>query len=151
MKKIVFLAVMIMTAIGLKAQDCEALVLPYFEGNTESLEYYKSVAPEKYNFRCAFAQSAFYESDTVPAGIQIHSISEVVEKASGNHLPNDIVIDLNTFSYYAYNFNQFNMGDNVTLRVYFSTPNSQHPYLVLRTYGEMMAIAENVFKEPQTR
>lgn len=148
MKKLVIIAALLMAVAGVKAQDCEALVLPYFGGDMESMEYYKSVAPEKFNLRCGFARAAFYVSDTVPAGMQVRSISEVVEKASGNHLLNDIVIDMNTFSYYAYNFDAFS---SIKSGVCFSTPGSTHPFLILRSYNEITAIAEREINQPQTR
>lgn len=151
MRKLVIIAAMVLAATSMKAQDCEALMLPYFGGNMERLATYRDNAPEKFNYRCIFAQSAFYVSDTVPAGAEVLDISQVIEWSTGNTLPSDIVIDLNTFSYYAYNFSQIQVRNNsVEERTCFSTPGSQHPYLVLRSANEMREMTETLFNEAQS-
>ena len=148
MKKLVIIAVLIVAAAGVKAQDCEAIMLPYFGGNMERMAAYRDKAPQKYMYRCVYAQSAFYESDTVPAGAEVLDITKVVEWSTGRTLPRNYVIDLNTFSYYAYNFSQIQVRhDSVTERTYFSTPGSRHPYLVLRSVNEMTAAAEEYLQE----
>lgn len=148
MKRIVVVVAMLMAVAGLKAQDCDALVLPYFGGNVERLDNYKTVAPDKYMYRCLFAQTAFYESDTIPAGAELLEISDVVEWSTGKTLSRDIVIDLNTFSYYAYNFAQIQVRhDSVTEETCFATPGSRHPYLVLRSSNEMASLTNQKFQE----
>lgn len=148
MKKLVFFVAVMLAAMGVKAQDCEAIMLPYFKGDMAKLTQYKQGAPEKYKYRCVFAQSAFYESDTVPAGAEVLSITQVVEWATGNTLPSDIVIDLNTFSFYAYSFAQIQVRNNSVMeQTCFSTPNSTHPYLVLRSANEMSIIANKYLED----
>lgn len=143
MKKLVIIATLMLVAGGLKAQDCEALMLPYFRGNVEQMNEYRDNAPEKFMYRCVFAQAAFYESDTIPAGAEVMDISKVVEYATGKFLSNDIVIDLNTFSFYAYNFDAIQVRNNsFTERTCFATPRSRHPYLVLRSANEMRDAAD---------
>ena len=148
MKKIIVIAALFMTAVGAKAQDCEAIMLPYFKGNVERMEAYRTVAPEKFMCRCVYAHAAFYESDTIPAGAEVMDISKVVEYATGKPIPNDIVIDLNTLSFYAYSFGQIQVRNNsLTERTCFSTPRSKHPYLVLRSALEMHEASERYLKD----
>lgn len=143
MKKLVIFVALLLAAFGAKAQDCEAIMLPYFKGNMDRLMDYRDLAPEKYMYRCIFAQTAFYESDTIPAGAEVMDISNVVEYATGKKLSSNIVIDLNTFSFYAYNFAEIQVRHNsVTERTCFATPRSKHPYLVLRSANEMRDAAE---------
>lgn len=147
MKKLVIIATLLMAAVGVKAQDCEALMLPYFRGNIDRMTEYRDNAPEKFEYRCVFAQSAFYESDTVPAGAEVLDISQVYEWSTGRTLSSNVVIDLNTFSFYAYNFAQIQIRhDSVTEQTCFSTPGSRHPYLVLRSANEMRELADRYFE-----
>lgn len=124
------------------AQNCDAIVLPYFKGDVARMEAYKTMAPEKFQYRCLYAFSAFEESDTVPAGADVFPISSVQSVLTEEYLSNDIVVDLFMFSYYAYNFSSFQTaypnGDKV---LYFSTPSSTHPYLVLHSLNEMLRVA----------
>lgn len=148
MKRIVIVVALVMCAMGLKAQDCDAIMLSYFKGNVEQMELYKSRAPEKFAYRCAFSSAAFMESDTIPAGVTVYNISEVKEMATGKQLSQNFVVDLNTLSYYAYNFSEFQMRHKMTGGVVcFSTPKSAHPYLVIRSIHEMGQIANKVFEK----
>lgn len=145
MKKIVFIAALMLGALGAKAQDCETIMLPYFGGNADAMYSYPQ---EKLEWRCAFARAAFYVSDTVPAGAKMHSITEVVAKEDGKNLTADFRVDLTTLSYYAYGFKDIQVRypkGNVT--ICFPTPSSEHPYLVLRSIDDMYAIADNQNKE----
>lgn len=148
MKKLVIFAALFMAASVAKAQDCEAIMLPYFYGNVESMEQYRDQAPEKYMIRCVYAQAAFYESDEVPAGMEVFSITDVRDRVTGAALPRDFVVDLNTLSYYAYNFGSFQVRKNsINDGACFSTPGSRHPYLVLRSVSEMQAAADKYMEE----
>ena len=141
MKRIVFLVALMMGAISLKAQSCETIMLPYFNGDVMAMNDYPD---EKFEWRCAFARAAFYVSDEIPAGAEVYQITSVVSKEDGVSLPQDYQVDLTTLSYYAYNFKELQLQypkGNVT--ICFSTPASEHPYLVLRSLDEMYAIAEN--------
>ena len=99
MKRIVIIAALLLGYTGLKAQDCEAIMLPYFNGDMQRLTTYRNMAPEKYKYRCVFAQSAFYESDTIPAGVEVMDISVVKNLTTGTNLSRNISIDLSTFSF----------------------------------------------------
>ena len=40
MKKIVFVAALVASVMGLKAQNCEQLMLPYFRGDADAMADY---------------------------------------------------------------------------------------------------------------
>ena len=152
MKKLVFFAALIMASIGVNAQDCDALLLPYFRNDAAKMESYKAFTPEKFDWRCAYVRSAFYESDTIPAGADVYQISEVKFAFSDEHLGDDFVVDLYTLSYYAYNFNQFQLsyprGNKVLC---FATPGSAHPYLVLNSLEETNRLATELWEKERAR
>lgn len=136
MKRLILVAAAVMAigVSGLRAQGCDALVLPFFNGDAVRMAEYPA---EKLEWRCQYARNAFYWSDTVPDGAVQKSITEVVNRQSGSRMTADVQINLNTLSYYAYNFNDMQLNypkTNVT--ICFSTPGSAHPYLVLRSIDE---------------
>ena len=143
MTRIALIGLMLTAALAAGAQDCTALLLPFFRGNTTLMSTYP---PDKLEWYCCYVRAAFYESDTVPAGADLFSITEVKEKNTNAALAADFVVDLNTLSYYAYNFYDFQARyhyGNKTLC--FSTPSSAHPYLVLRSLDDMNALAQQMF------
>ncbi|MBP3763952.1 MAG: hypothetical protein J6I49_08785 [Bacteroidales bacterium] len=147
MKRIVLALVLAASFAGVKAQNCEVLLLPYFGNDAERMAEYQSSVPDKFAWRCAYARSAFYESDTVPAGAALYNISEVQDRQSGNHLSAQTVIDLSTFSYYAYNFYTFQVSFPTGAQTLcFATPGSAHPYLVLRSLDETNRLATEVWE-----
>ena len=99
MKRIFFIATLLVAALSLNAQDCETFMLPFFQGDAARLAEYP--AP-KLDWRCRYAHNAFYESDVVPEGAQVISISEVTDKTTGKKLTDDFQVDLNTLCYYGY-------------------------------------------------
>lgn len=147
MKRILLSAALLMACVGLKAQNCEALLLPYFGNDAARMEAYQSQVPDKFAWRCAYVRSAFYESDTIPAGAEQHSLSEVADMVSGSRLSSSLVVDLGTLSYYAYNFRQLQLqyptGATV---IYFPTPSSAHPYLVLRSLDQINELATKLWE-----
>ena len=143
MKRIVIIAALLLGYTGLKAQDCEAIMLPYFKNNRAQMEGYRTHAPEKFAYRCTFAAAAFYESDTVPAGAEMVSLTEVKNLQDGQSLTAGYVVDINTLSYYAFNFNLI-QGRFPGREICFATPASRHGYLVLRTRDEMEKAASYV-------
>ena len=145
MKRIVLVATLMMAVSGMKAQDCDAIMLPFFRGTVAAMNNYKYQAPDKFEYRCTYARSAFIESDTIPSNVSVYDISQVQNRHTAEYLPQDFVIDLNTLSYYAYNFQSFQMKyrrGNVTLC--FSTPSSTHPYLVLRSIEDSFQLASEM-------
>lgn len=142
MKRFVFLAALFIWAMSVKAQSCETIMLPYFNGDVDAMNSYPE---EKFEWRCAFGRAAFYVSDAIPAGAEVYSITAVAGKTDGQHLAENYQVDLTTLSYYAYNFKELQQQyPNVNVTICFTTPASEHPYLVLRSLEEMFAIADSV-------
>lgn len=134
MKKILlFAAILFVGAAQLRAQDCAAITLPYFHGDEEAQQAYPK---EKLEWRCAYARNSFYTTDSIPQGVRVHQISEVEDVATGLHLNQNVKIDLNTFSYYAYNFADFQYADFYN-EIYFETPGCSFGYLVVRTINDV--------------
>lgn len=133
MKKIIAVAAMLMVFGGLKAQDCDAIMLPFFKGDMQRMEEYKAVAPEKFEYRCMISQSMMDVSDTIPQGALTFNINELTDILTGEKLPADFVVDINTISYYQYNFHEFlaQLPSHREGMVCFSAPASEHPYLII--------------------
>jgi hypothetical protein len=152
MKRIILAALLMLSTAGLKAQDCELLVLPFFKNDRAAMEEYARNYPEKFAFRCIYARSAFYESDTIPAGAEVFGIEKVQNVFTGKFLDSNYVVDLNTLSFYAYNFKDLQLGYTSTSQVIcFATPASAHPYLVLRSILQMGGMSENLWYEELKR
>ena len=131
-----------MCALGMKAQSCETIMLPFFNGDEDAMNEYDV---DKLKWRCAFGRAAFYVSDTIPAGAEVYSITQVVSK-DGQSLPEDYRVDLTTLSFYAYNFKELQLQyPKGKVIICFTTPASEHPYLVLRSIDEMFIIADNTY------
>ena len=126
---------------GVRAQNCEAIVLPFFGGDRAKMANYPA---DKLDYRCRYSRNAFYVSDTVPEVAEMRSLTELKDKATGRNLTEDFVVDLETLSYYAYNFLdlqcQYHEGGNTV--ICFPTPKSEHPYLVLRSLNEIQGMTE---------
>lgn len=141
-------AILMMAATALKAQNCETLLLPYFENDREIMEQFSNEVPDKFAWHCAVARSAFYEADAVPADAKMHSITEVKDRFTGAPLPADLVVDLSTLSYYGYTFHdiqlQYPTGAQV---ICFATPSSKHPYLVLRSIDQTHEKATQLWQQ----
>ena len=152
MKKLFVFAVFFVAVCGVKAQDCDALMLPYFHNDVLRMSDYKAIAPEKFDWRCAYARSAFYESDTVPAGADVFQISEVKSIFSNEYLGQNYVVNLETLSYYAYNFIDFQRsyyrGNKVLC---FATPSSAHPYLILNSLEETNRLASELWERERAQ
>ena len=128
MKKAI-LIVMLVLAVAMSAnaqtRDCRQIVLPHVAYNQAVLD---AMPQEKVSWYCRFSANAFFEADTLPTGAAVYDISALTSVQSGNTLSQSFVVDLETLSYYAYNFWDF-QGLNPEQTVYFRTPSSRHPYL----------------------
>lgn len=128
-----YLLALFVCGVGpLSAQDCDAIVLPKVNNDVQRLHAYPA---DKIAYYCTFSQSSFEVADAVAPNAPVHEISEVVDRFTGNPIPNEVHIDLNTLSYYQYDFNRF-QGMHAGQTIYFHTPSSEHPYLVLVSYME---------------
>lgn len=140
MRRIALLLLLAASFTGLRAQNCEAIVLPFFNGDKAKMANYPA---EKLDYRCRYSQNAFYVSDTVPEWAEMHSLTELRNKMTGERLTEDYAVDLETLSYYEYNFLdlqcQYKESETV---ICFPTPKSKHPYLVLRSLRDIYALTE---------
>ena len=127
--KLLCLFVFLSKATGgtLFAQDCNVIVLPLVNNDVQRLNQYPS---DKLAYRCAFSQCSFEVADELDENAPLHEISEVVDVFTGEHLSDDMDIDLNVLSYYRYDFSRFQVM-HADEPVYFRTAGSAHPYLVL--------------------
>ena len=135
MKKTVFIAlttVLFLAGNRLCAQDCEAIVAPYLSlGHIDRAEY----PQPKFEWRCNFSHNSFFVVDEVPQGATVFSISELRNLLTDKNLPANYVVNLETFSYWGYNFIDFQAQD-YHRTIYFSTPGSSHRYLAVRCWDE---------------
>lgn len=140
MKRIVLIVGLMMAFWSAGAQNCYDIVLPRFHFDTAWMATYPQ---GKIDYLCAYAQAAFYESDTIPTGANVMSINQVQDKHTGEYLSSQYVVNLNTLSYYAYNFEQMQLQITDREKEFcFTTPASAHPYLVLRSLNGMMRYME---------
>lgn len=143
MKRVVLAVALIVSALGLKAQNCDAIVLPYFRGDVARMEEYKSLAPEKFEIRCSYARDMVDVADAVPQSALVFNISELTDLLTGNRLPESFVVDIDVFSFYQYNFIHFlsQLPKHTEGVICFSTPSSPHPYLLVYSNPHMKAEA----------
>ncbi|MBR4505727.1 MAG: hypothetical protein IKP21_03030 [Bacteroidales bacterium] len=135
MKRIFFIVAMLMTTVGMNAQDCATIMLPFFGGDQERMAEYPA---EKLEWRCNYARNAFYVTDEIPAKAVLYTIDEVKDKWTGEALPRNFSVNLNTFSYYAYNFIDIqHRFKDLNTTICFETPGSEHRYLVLRSLNDI--------------
>lgn len=147
MKHAIFFATLLLAIAGVQAQSCDDIMLPYFSYDTVRMNDYPQ---EKMDWRCRYARNAFYESDTVPQFANMYSITDVKNRFTGESLPENYVVDLTTLVYYAYNFQNLQLQYRSPQEVLcFRTPSSTHPYLVLRSIGEMHELTERQTYNPK--
>ena len=131
--------------VAAQAQTCYDLLYAYFQGHTEYMDVYPQ---EKLDAICEFGKAALYESDTIPVGADIYSITAVKDLTTGEALAADYVVDLRTLLFYSYNFHALQLeyphGDQV---ICFATPSSRHPYLVLRSIEQMYKLEAEAMAE----
>lgn len=146
MKKVFAVALLALIAtcfgkIQAQSRDCNAIVLPHVAYNQEVLD---EMAPEKIDWYCRYSQSAFFFTNSVPSGAPVYQITDLKNNRTGNYVASDFKVDLNTLSFYAYNFNEYqyrHINDTVYYRL---GSNNEARYLGVRTYLEMERIANNI-------
>lgn len=139
MRKIVF-TVLVVFALGWtnlsQAQDCSAIVRPMcilrgIDTNTYPIE--------KLDYFCRISQHAFFITKEVPSDAVVHNISELTNTITGEKVPQSFVADLNTISFWGYNFEKFRPKD-YRQPIYFRMGRGSNvQYLAVRTYKEAMA------------
>ena len=143
MKKIIF-TFLILLALGWtnmsQAQDCSAIVRPLC-----ILHGYDSITypQEKMAYWCNFSRNAFFIVEEVPAGAIVNDISELTDLITGNKLSPNFVADLNTISYWAYNYYTFR-PKGYEKPIYFRMGDKHSPkYLAVRSESETMDRTNN--------
>lgn len=133
-------AVFVMAVAALSpctAQNCDSLVRPKF---ASSPGIYEQLPPQKIQHYCLFAYNAFYWSDTLPQNAVVYDITDVSNKTTGQHIAQSKIINLNTFSYYAYNFDEFQYRNYYQFICFRVGAGNRARYLVLRDYNTIMKI-----------
>lgn len=142
MKKVIFIvfAVAVMGWAGhcqsedsSLSRDCDAIVRPYIDLNYIDAETYPA---EKLQYRCDFSKAAFYIVSEVPNGATVFDLSDLTNLVTGRKVPQDYPVDLNTFSYYAYNFMDFQRQDFKNTIYFRMGSRRDHRYLAVRSTTE---------------
>lgn len=144
MKKYLSTALVIMMLVHVasaSAQDCKAIVLPRLHYDLALYDEMMEYSSEKLDDLCTFSKNTFFEADKVPSDAVVYEITDVTFYKDMTRLPKDFVVDLNTLSYYAYDFMAFQMS-NYGKTLYFRTPGSVHKYLGVRSIEEVNSITK---------
>lgn len=136
MKKVIFTTITILLigwAGHTKAQNCEAIVEPYLTLHGYTAETYPE---DKAEYRCLFSQASFFLTKDLPHGVTVFMITELTDLITGQKVTNDLTVDLNTFSYYRYNFFDFQRQD-FDRTIYFQIGQGRdRVFLGVRCYNE---------------
>jgi len=139
MKKIIFTTLIVFTmgwAGKIQAQDCNAIVRPLIILRNIDTNYYPA---EKLAQYCIFSQCAFFITNQVPSDAIVNEITSLSNSVTGERVPQDFVADLNTISYWGYNFFEFRPR-GYQQPIYFRMGSgSSVQYLGVRSYDEAMA------------
>lgn len=123
-----------------KAQDCEAIVGPYLTIRGLDRESYPI---EKFEYFCQVSRNAFYLVNEVPEGAPVYNIRELTNNLTGKHISRDFVVNLNTLSFWEYNFMHFQVSHPYVTIYYRLGPNNTAQYLAVRYYGEALERTNN--------
>jgi len=140
MKKIVLTAIAVLllgtvaNAQNQGQRDCNAVLRDYYATSGHTPETYP---PDKAADRCLFSENAFYLTDDVPDGFYIFQFTELTNKVTREHPAPVETVDLNTFSYYTYNFLDFQARD-YHRTIYFDLDGRGRHFLAVRSYDETM-------------
>lgn len=116
-----------------QAQDCEAIVAPFLQmKGIKAADYPEGKAKD----RCLFSQNSFYLTNEVPQASLVFEFGELTNMLTQQH-PENNEVDLNTLSYYLYNFMDFQVRD-YHRTIYFHIGNKDYRYLAVRCYDETM-------------
>lgn len=132
--KRILLTILLLTvfSVSLCAQNCDEIVLPHVNYDRAKLE---QMPKDKVRWYCNFSRNSFFVTNDVPAGSVVHDIRDVVYKKTGAKIGEGFVVNLESLSYYAYNFSEFQY-QNYDKTIYFHTPGSTYKYLGLYSINE---------------
>lgn len=139
MKKIIF-TVIVLFAIGWtnmgRAQDCRAIVRPfYIQMQIDSTTY----PAEKEAYFCHISQNMFFITEQVPSGSTVYNLSELTNTLTNQKVDQNYEIDLNTLSYWGYDFYRFRPQGKGEIVYFRLGKRSDHRYLAMRPYQEAQA------------
>ena len=118
-----------------KAQDCDAIVGPYLASRGLDSNNYPI---EKIEYFCRVSQNSFYLVNEVPEGAVVYNLHVLTNKITGQRIPRDFVVDLNTLSLWEYDFLKFQV-EHKNVTIYFRLgPKNTARYLAVRNYGEAL-------------
>ncbi|MCR4811364.1 MAG: hypothetical protein K5867_02070 [Bacteroidales bacterium] len=132
--KRILLTILLLTvfSVSLCAQNCDEIVLPHVNYDRAKLE---QMPKDKVQWYCNFSRNSFFVTNDVPACSVVHDIRDVVYKKTGAKIGEGFVVNLESLSYYAYNFSEFQY-QNYEKTIYFHTPGSTYKYLGLYSINE---------------
>lgn len=133
MKKLFYIGVMMCLGMtsGAFAQDCEYILLPKFGNDYLKLVTYPT---SKLDYFCRLSSNSLFVTDEVPQGATVYDITVLKDVQTGQNLPSNFRVNLDSLSLYAYDFARYRVV-NESESVYFRTPGSEHQYLGLRSYA----------------
>lgn len=146
MKKIILSAsLVLLLGVAANAQsqrDCTAILRDYFAVSGHNPDTYP---PDKAEYYCDFSFNAFYLTAEVPEGFTIFQFTELTNQLTGTHPAPVTTLDLNTFSYYTYNFHDFQVQD-FHRTIYFALSGNDHLFLAVRPYEEIFDRTNDPYK-----
>lgn len=145
MKKIVFTLLAVL-AFGWSSQgqerDCRAILYPLYvlEGVDST-----TLPADKAEYYCNFSRCAFFITNEVPSDAIVNNITELTDRVTGKKVPNGFVADLNTISYWGYDYYTFRPR-NYEKPIYFRMGRGNNvKYLGVRAYKE--TVSRHVYPE----
>lgn len=141
MKKcFIILSMLLLAGMGsvLKAQDCEKITNAFLMSRGLDRDSYPE---DKLEYWCQFSQNSFYITNDVPRGAKVFDLKDLTG-IDGTHPQMGVAIDLNTLSYWAYNFLDFQAKDYMRT-IYFYTGVRTARYLAVRSHDETMDRTNN--------
>lgn len=135
---IAFATLILCCAASVQAQDRQAIVGPFLQQRGIAESNYPA---DKFDYKLQFSLNSFYLTNTLPSRACVFEFSELTNKLTQEH-PTSNVVDLNTLSYYTYNFLDFQVKDYHNT-IYFRIGNECNRYLAVRSYDETMDRTNN--------
>lgn len=139
MKKIV-LTLLVVLAFGWTSQaqerNCRAVLYPLYILEGVDSTYLPEDKAEDY---CDFSRCAFFITNEVPSDAIVHNITELTDRITGKKVPDGFVADLNTISYWGYDYDTFRPR-RYEQPIYFRMGSGKNvQYLGVRGYRETMS------------
>lgn len=138
-KALIGLIMMTVLAGGAFAQNCDYIVGAKYNWSEEIMQ---ALPIAKKDYYCRMSCNTFFVTDQVPEGATVMNINVIKSLKSGKNLTSSFIVDLSVLSIYEYDFSNYQpLHGNA---VYFETPASEHRYLGVRPYGEVMNMTGDI-------